>query len=186
METTISIAEAGRRAGVSRQTIWHAVNAGELERAEKGLDAATFDAWLARRGNGGSKRGPKSAAYLDAERVRMEVRRTLTAPEADVDAVVGRVLGDGMLPTAEAQQLRIHCEARLLEIKLAREAGQVCEIAEAKAIFAKAVGHIRTRLLSMPAELAPRLSAINNPVVIQSELLRAVNEALEALSSTRL
>jgi excisionase family DNA binding protein len=85
----------------------------------------------------------------------------------------------------EAVLRKVKKEADLLEIKLARERGQVVAIADAKAAMARVSSALRTSILSMPAKLTGHLYGVKDRKRIQEILQREADALCRRLMALR-
>ena len=91
---------------------------------------------------------------------------------------------DGPQETLDEAMLRKVCaEADLKELQLARERGQVAAIADVERVLTSANKSIQTRILAMPAALAPQLMGIEDRARINAILTRNCREVLTNLAS---
>lgn len=80
---------------------------------------------------------------------------------------------------------KVKKEADLLEIKLARERGQVVAIADAKAAMARVASSLRTAILAMPAKLTGQLFGVKDRKRIQEILQREAEAQCRRLMALR-
>ena len=119
----------------------------------------------------GNKSGnkPKTAAALPGEQIESAVERILLSSGATMDI-------------DEARRVKEHYLALLNQLEYDQKAGAVVLVAE----VAKAVGEdyakVRTRLLAIPAEQAPRLHRYKTVNEVQDALQEIITEALEELT----
>ncbi|ASW00147.1 hypothetical protein [Paraburkholderia aromaticivorans] len=106
------------------------------------------------------------------------------APGESADDAAGRIL-TGAVELLNFDAARCFKENYLglkAQLEYDRESGLVIDVAE----VAKAVGNeyakVRTRLLSIPAEQAPRLHRCKTPAELQDMLQEVITEALEELT----
>lgn len=180
MADGISIREFARREGCSDTLVRKGLKSGHL----KALADGTLDAALVGTGwrkgnregaNGGanSSRGSQGAnpvAVMAGETPAQAAERIVTAGGADMDL-------------AEAERVKENYLALLRQLEYDQKSGAVVPVAD----VAKAVGEeyakVRTRLLAIPAEQAPRLHRCKTPVEVQDTLRAIITEALEELTS---
>jgi phage terminase Nu1 subunit (DNA packaging protein) len=108
---------------------------------------------------------------------------TLGAGESAED-VAGRILTGNveLLSFDEARRFKENYLGLMAQLEYDRDSGLVVDVTE----VAKAVGSeyakVRTRLLSIPAEQAPRLHRCKTPAELQDMLQEIITEALEELT----
>ena len=83
----------------------------------------------------------------------------------------------------EAILRKTKAEADLKELQLARERGQVAAIADVERVLTSANKSIQTRILAMPAALAPQLMGIEDRARINTILTRNCREVLTNLAT---
>jgi hypothetical protein len=88
----------------------------------------------------------------------------------------------GLLSEADAQTLKENYLARLRQLEYDTKAGQVVLIREVVEAVGAEYARVRTRLLAIPAEQAPRLAQLKTVPEIQDALMRMIVEALEELT----
>lgn len=108
---------------------------------------------------------------------------TLSAGES-AEAAAERILTGAveLLSFDEARRFKENYLGLMAQLEYDRDSGQVVDVAD----VAKAVGteyaKVRTRLLSIPAEQAPRLHRCKTPAELQDMLQEVITEALEELT----
>ncbi|ARK81013.1 hypothetical protein BOC40_11820 [Burkholderia pseudomallei] len=108
---------------------------------------------------------------------------TLRCGESADDAAQGILTGNvELLGFDEARCLKENYLGLKAQLEYDRDSGLVVDVSE----VAKAVGteyaKVRTRLLSIPAEQAPRLHRCKTPAELQDMLQEVITEALEELT----
>ncbi|WP_043204880.1 hypothetical protein [Burkholderia cenocepacia] len=108
---------------------------------------------------------------------------TLRSGESADDAAQGILTGNvELLDFDEARCLKENYLGLKAQLEYDRDSGLVVDVSE----VAKAVGteyaKVRTRLLSIPAEQAPRLHRCKTPAELQDMLQEVITEALEELT----
>lgn len=88
----------------------------------------------------------------------------------------------GLLSEADAQTLKENYLARLRQLEYDTKAGQVVLIRDVVEAVGTEYARVRTRLLAIPAEQAPRLAQLKTVPEIQDALMRMIVEALEELT----
>lgn len=108
---------------------------------------------------------------------------TLSAGES-AEAAAERILTGAveLLSFDEARRFKENYLGLMAQLEYDRDSGLVVDVAD----VAKAVGteyaKVRTRLLSIPAEQAPRLHRCKTPAELQDMLQEVITEALEELT----
>ena len=88
--------------------------------------------------------------------------------------------GDGLDIIGERARLtKEQADSLAMKNDLAR--GQVVLVADAARIVGESCAAVRTSLLALPSNLAPKLARVSRPVEIQALLATAVHDALEHL-----
>ncbi|MFL9918837.1 hypothetical protein PQR75_26335 [Paraburkholderia fungorum] len=137
----------------------------------KGVDGVTQGAEGKAKGKspGAVTRASKKVTIRDGETPAEAAVRHLVATGADMDI-------------DEAKRVKENYLALQTQLEYDRDAGLVVAVAD----VAKAVGEeyakVRTRLLAIPAEHAPRLQLLKTPVELQDALQEIIVEALEELT----
>jgi phage terminase Nu1 subunit (DNA packaging protein) len=105
-------------------------------------------------------------------------------PGESAEDVAGRILTGNveLLSFDEARRFKENYLGLMAQLEYDRDSGLVVDVTE----VAKAVGSeyakVRTRLLSIPAEQAPRLHRCKTPAELQDMLQEIITEALEELT----
>ena len=121
---------------------------------------------------------------------RVGARPALLARALSTSAAVPRVgnVIDGKEVEAplgynEAKTLREIAEARLAELKLAEQRGELVRVAEVESSLAAKVAALREGFLQMPARLAPIMAAESDQArchdILQAELRQALSQLPE-------
>lgn len=153
----ISISEAARRSGISRAAIRKHLKVGRIQSDRGQVDLASFEAWLASKG--------------DVE--------PFTAPESP-DSPEREPGIFSSLPVAELHKTSY--EARLKELEYDHKSERVALIEDVAAAVGAQYARVRTRLLAMPAETAPRLFNCQTVTEVQDRLQQLIVRILEELS----
>jgi phage terminase Nu1 subunit (DNA packaging protein) len=82
----------------------------------------------------------------------------------------------------EAQARKYDLEAQRAAIKLARERGEVVSIADVEKALSQCFGNVRSRLLSIPGKLAPRIAGCRSKPQIKALIENEIHEALSELA----
>ena len=180
----VSIREFARRDGCSDALVRRALKSGHLEALADG----TLDPDLAGTGwREANRRGANTAANSanTAHPVRTQPAPRAPAVERDetpAEAAERIVASGGAdLSLAEAERLKENYLALLRQLEYDTKAALVVPVADAAAEVGRAFAAVRTRLLALPAEHAPRLHRLKTVVELQDALAGLVTEALEEL-----
>jgi phage terminase Nu1 subunit (DNA packaging protein) len=82
----------------------------------------------------------------------------------------------------EAQARKYDLEAQRAAIKLARERGEVVSIADVEKALSQCFGNVRSRLLSIPGKLAPRIAGCRSKPQVKALIENEIHEALSELA----
>jgi hypothetical protein len=192
----ISIREFGRRDGCSDTLVRRALKSGHLSAfADGSLDASLVGTgWrdANRRAANGANTGREPRTGDPATvRTDMEaqphggalVRRERIDEDETVTEAAERLIRDlGLLTLAEAERLKENFLGRLKQLEYDIKSGAVATVAEVERQVAAEYAKVRTRLLAIPSELAPRVHHLKTLPEIQAALTEAIVEALEELT----
>ncbi|CAI3953714.1 unnamed protein product [Commensalibacter communis] len=160
MAETISQSEAARRAGVSRTNIQKQLKVGRIQSAGKNkVDLASFNTWLA------------SKQDIDQN---TELSQTGIIPY-DPSLPVFKNLQD-------AELYKTSYEARLKQLDYDLKSGAVVRIEDVVDALSSQLSAIRTRLLAIPAEMAPQIFNCKTVAETQGKMHQLMVRALEELS----
>lgn len=157
---TISQSEAARRAGISRAAIQKHLKVGRIKPAGKNkVELASFTTWLA------SKQEPDQT----------------TEPFPN-----GLIPFDPSLPIfkslQDAELYKTSYEARLKQLDYDLKSGAVVKIEDVVSGMSVQLSAIRTRLLAIPAEMAPQIFNCKTVAETQGKMHQLMVRALEELS----
>ena len=181
----ISIRAFAKLDGCSEKLVRGAIKAGQL----KALPNGKLDPALA----GTGWRRTNRRAEPGADKVR-RVRTPQSAPSSAAPAEIGDVddvddagfaegaSGDAIVNHAEADRRKAVALAELRELEFDQKSGRVVPIDQVVRHVGAEYARVRTRLLKLPVEQAPRLHRINTPLEIQDALKEVITQALEELS----
>lgn len=170
--TVVSQAEYARLRSVSKKTITQWKQDGKIVVVDRGVDVEASDALLAKyrsaglKGNGNGNALPKVQAG------------------ETVEQAAGRIIATGgsNMPIEEAKRVKENYLALLNQLEYDTKSGLVVLVAD----VAKAVGDeyakVRTRLLAIPAEQAPRIHRLKTVTEVQDVLQELITEALGELT----
>ncbi|MBU9359569.1 hypothetical protein [Burkholderia multivorans] len=107
------------------------------------------------------------------------LRSDESADEAAERILTGNVQ---LLDFDEARCLKENYLGLKAQLEYDRDSGQVVDVSEVAKAVATEYAKVRTRLLSIPAEQAPRLHRCKTPAELQDMLQEVITEALEELT----
>ena len=173
----ISIREFARRSGLDEKQVRRGIEAGRLAlQADGKLNAALVETeW---------RRAPKPRADKP-QNVHAAVSAPIevTAGETPAAAVERIIRESGAtLSLADAEKLKENYIALLRQLEYDTKSGLVVAVSEVAALVGAEYAQIRTKLLAIPAEQAPRLHRLKAVTEIQDALMSMIVEALEGLT----
>jgi len=184
----MSMAKFGALHGVVKQSVAQWKSRGLLVIVDGKIDVEPSNANLKRLRIGGA---PGAIETDETDDLTDENVRQLTTDETpsirsgeSASSAAERILiATGMeLSTDEARQMKENYLALLNQLEYDQKSGLVVLVAD----VAKAVGEeyakVRTRLLSIPAEQAPRINRLKTVTEVQDALQELITEALEELT----
>lgn len=193
MRTGISAREFARRDGCSDALVRKALKSGHLQAFEDGtLDPAMVGTGWREGNRRGANPGANSAHPVRT--ASAPAVKTLPKPQAGgggsgdatIDTALDRLdallAAKGHLSLAEAERLKENYLALLRQLEYDTKAALVVPVAEVAAEVGQAFATVRTRLLALPAEHAPRLHRLKTVAELQDGLAELITEALEELS----
>lgn len=169
--TGISISEFARRAGVSHTAIFKAVKTGKLSRLSDGsMDPGLVD-------------GPWRKANRRTPKLKPDalVARDSETPEQAAERIV---IDQGHAPhsLAEAERIKENYLAKLKQLEYDLKSGEVVRVADVMKVVASQYAIVRNRLLSIPAEVAPRVAILSSATEVLAFLQAEIVQTLEALA----
>jgi phage terminase Nu1 subunit (DNA packaging protein) len=178
--------------GVSRKTVTKWKERGWLVFAGDDVDVEASNAMLKRYRRDGVEsvtqvhEGNSEGNSPDTPQKRVtrrDAKVTIRDGETPAEAAVRYLVATGAnMHVDEAKRVKENYLALQAQLEYDRDAGLVVDVAD----VAKAVGEeyakVRTRLLAIPAEHAPRLQLLKSPVELQDALQEIIVEALEELT----
>ena len=103
--------------------------------------------------------------------------------ESAAEAAERIVAATGAFATkAEAERVKESYLAHLRRLEYDEKVGKVVRAEDVAEIHGQSCARIRTRLLAIPAEQAPRLARITDAAIMNAELSRIITQALVDLS----
>jgi hypothetical protein len=171
----ISIREFARRDGCSDTAVREqGIRTGALKAFEDGsLDPALV-------GTGWRPANRNPAKRPKGLQVKVKLGET---PAAAAE----RIVADGatLLDIADAEKLKENYLARLKQLEYDIKSGAVVPAADVERIVGEEYAAVRTRLLAIPAEHAPRIHRCKTVAEVQDVLMSVVVQALEHLVRDR-
>lgn len=174
--------------GVSRKTVTKWKERGWLVFAGEDLDVDASNELLKKYRRDGSPAVTSPVTQEAAGNTRKSVTQVASEVELgageDAADAADRILAGNveLLNFDEARCFKENYLGLKAQLEYDRDSGLVIDVAE----VAKAVGteyaKVRTRLLSIPAEQAPRLHRCKTPAELQDMLQEVITEALEELT----
>lgn len=156
----ITQAEYARHRGVDPTTVRDAIRAGRITLIDGKVDPVAADAQWARN-----------------TRVRVNSRQRPTdAPPPAADAQQPQETYEA------ARRRRELAEARLAELKLAEQQGDLVRVAAVRTQVAKLAAGLREGLMQIPARLAPVLAAETDAALVHDHLLAELRQVLEQVT----
>lgn len=106
------------------------------------------------------------------------------APGESADDAAGRILTGNvqLLDFDEARCFKENYLGLKAQLEYDRDSGLVVEVGEVARVVGAEYAKVRTRLLAIPAEQAPRLHRCKTPAELQDMLQEIITEALEELT----
>ncbi len=191
----VSIREFARRDGCDDKLVRRALQTGHLLALPDGkLDPAFVGSGWRKENRRGADTGADTPQGVRTRRARK------AAPPAAVATVVelqaqphGGALkrshrpapeqssSQGDLTLLEAERLKEQSLARLRQLEYDTRSGQVVRVEDVAGQVGALFATVRTRLLAIPAEQAPRLHRCKGPAEIQAVLAELISEVLQEL-----
>jgi hypothetical protein len=172
----ISIREFAKRSGLDDKQVRRGISAGRLTKLSDG----TLDPLLV----GTEWRRPVRPRADTEQNVRASVSAITRGAETPSQAAERIITtGGASHALAEAERIKENYLALLRQLEYDTKSGAVVRVDRVAKIFGDACARVRTRMLAIPAEIAPELHRKKTVAEIVDELRRAINEALEELTS---
>jgi hypothetical protein len=136
-----------------------------------GIDSVTQPVTQAEPGNkSGSGKNQVTRVTIEAgESAEQAAVRLLVASGADMDL-------------DEARRVKENYLALLNQLEYDRESGAVVAVADVVKLVGEEYARVRTRLLAIPAEQAPRIQRLKTVLEVQDALQQIIVDALEELT----
>lgn len=103
--------------------------------------------------------------------------------DADLDDAERLIASEGLLSLVDAERLKENYLARLRQLEYDQKAGAVVPVEAIAKRVGDAFARVRTRLLAIPPERAPRLHRCKTLPEMQDALTEAIVEALQELTA---
>lgn len=174
--TIVSQAEYARLRGVSKKTVTQWKQEGKLVLADGGVDVEASDSYLKKyrstglKGNSQGNEGNALPHPLAGETNEQAALRILSTGGAD-------------MTLEEAKRVKENYLALLNQLEYDQKSGAVVLVEDVAAAVGKEYSQVRTRLLAIPAEQAPRIHRLKTVTEVQDALQELITEALEELIS---
>lgn len=174
--TIVSQAEYARLRGVSKKTVTQWKRDGKLVLAEGGVDVEASDAYLKKyrtaglKGNDQGNSGNGLPVVLESETTEEAALRILTTQGAS-------------MTIEEAKRVKENYLALLSQLEYDQKSGAVVLVADVATAVGLEYSKVRTRLLAIPAEQAPRIHRLKTVNEVQDVLQELITEALEEMTS---
>lgn len=88
----------------------------------------------------------------------------------------------GVVSLEEVRTRKLKAEAELVEIDLAQQRGETIKVDAAAIVWGEVLSAAKSRLLSIPAKLAPMVAVEDDPAICKALIEEQVHEALDDLS----
>jgi len=143
-----------------------------------GLDAVTQESILVTQAGGGNKKNEKKFAVTHAS------KRVTVKPGETVEEATARILiaTGANMNVDEAKRVKENYLALREQLEYDREARLVVAVEDVTRAVGEEYARVRTRLLSIPSEHAPRIHRLKSVLEIQDALHGIIVEALEELT----
>jgi hypothetical protein len=174
----ISISEFARREGCSRTLVQRKIASKHL----KTLDDGTIDPALVGTGWRQGNRTQVQGATRSAPVAPVAALPGETPAEAAERIVLG---GTELLSLADAETLKENYLGRLKQLEYDLKSAAVVPRADISRFVGAEYAAVRTKLLAIPAEQAPRIHRCKTVAEVQDVLMSIVVEALEQLTGDR-
>ncbi len=173
----ISAREFARRSDCDEKQVRRAVASGKLRlQADGSLDPALV---------GTGWRRPTKATRRSADKVKNIADKFADTLASESPAVVAaRIVTEAtaLLPLNEAIQMKENYNALLKQLEYDKESGLVVMADAVLKEVGEEYAKVRTRLLAIPSEQAPRIHRLKTVAEVQSVLQDIITEALEELT----
>jgi hypothetical protein len=177
----ISPADFAKSLNVSRQTVYNWKARGLLVLAGSKIDAEASKARLQEHLRDGL---PLDTLDAKSAPPACQVDTLLTdSGETIAEAAARAVRESELLSTEEAKRLKENYLAKLAQLEYDTKSGRVVEAAEVAALVGAEYSRVRTKLLAIPAEQAPRIQRCRTTAEVQDTLREIITRILEELTA---
>lgn len=116
-----------------------------------------------------------AVAALEAKKVK---------PKESPEEIAARLASSGGAPLSldEAARLKENYLALLRQLEYDEKSGAVARIADIEVAVAAEYAVVRNRILSLPAEVAPRVAMMREPEEVEAFLAKEISQVLEGLT----
>ncbi|MFH5926434.1 hypothetical protein [Roseomonas xinghualingensis] len=122
------------------------------------------------------------AATQPATRPAVASQVAVAVGESPAEAAERIALGSAPYDIAEAERVKENYLALLRQLEYDQKSGAVVPVADVARVVGEQLARVRTRLLAIPAEQAPRIHRCKTAAEVQGVLADVVTEALEELT----
>lgn len=178
----ITLREFARRSGCDEKQVRRAIAKGMLHKDGAGLLDARLVKTAWRKTTRRTLDRQVSADAGMPENVRVPHTE---ADETPAQAAERIVLSGAPYDRLEAERIKENYLALLRQLEYDQKSGAVVAVADVAGAVGKQFARVRTRLLAIPAEQAPRLHRLKTVPEVQDALQDVITQALEELSAYR-
>jgi len=182
--SVVSQAEFARMHGVSKKTVtaWKARD--WLVLVDGGVDVKASNALLKKYRRDGLPGNDQGNSGNDGTRVTVEPKVTAQRKAGETPTQAAERIALSVAPHSREEAIRIkeNYLALLNQLEYDEKSGAVVAVAEVAAAVGESYARVRTRLLAIPAEQAPKLHRLKTVNEVQDALLEMITRALEELT----
>ena len=173
----VSIREFARRSGCDEKQVRRGIASGKLKVQEDG----SLDPDLV--GSGWRRPTKATRANADKNKTSANLSASLLCDEAPA-VVAARIVTQAaaLLPLSEAIQMKENYNALLKQLEYDKESGLVVMADAVLKEVGEEYAKVRTRILAIPSEQAPRIHRLKTVTEVQDALHELLSEALEELT----
>ena len=121
----------------------------------------------------------KEGVIPKAERGRYQL---VPAVRGYINYLRERTLNPNVISFEEVRAKKLSAEAELTVIELREKKGELVQLQEVVESWVEIIGACKTRMLSIPAKLAPIVAVENTPAICKDLIDEQINEALSELA----
>ncbi|MGI4849357.1 MAG: hypothetical protein ACRYGK_14630 [Janthinobacterium lividum] len=179
----VSQAEYARIRGVSKKTVTQWKQEGKLVMVDGSVDVDASDAYLSKYRTAGLKGNAKGNDQGNGSGTSLPALPKAKKGESAAAAAERILTLHGAEETIEeARRIKENYLALLHKLEYDEKSGAVVLASEVAAAVGTEYAKVRTRLLALPAEQAPRLHRCKTVAEVQDMLQELITEALEELT----